>query len=147
MAILPTDNAKHSNSFHWLRHYNRFFKPGFCSEHFISIKHRILATFNTNKNSILTACMPLRRKSKDGWFGIRIMCPGRATYVSGDCCFTQNRMIIYVFPFWSYECEWLLFDTNWSVFQLNIMAITSCISMRLMMMFTCTRLTCLHTCT
>ena len=31
-----------------------------CSEHFISIKHRILATFNINKkNSILTACMPL----------------------------------------------------------------------------------------
>jgi len=29
MAILPTDDAKHSNSFHWLRHYNRFFKPGF----------------------------------------------------------------------------------------------------------------------
>jgi hypothetical protein len=25
----------------------------------ISIKHRILATFNINKNSILTACMPL----------------------------------------------------------------------------------------
>ena len=32
-----------------------------CSEHFISIKYRILATFNINKkNSILTACMPLR---------------------------------------------------------------------------------------
>ena len=31
-----------------------------CSEHFISIKHRILATFNKNKKkSILTACMPL----------------------------------------------------------------------------------------
>jgi len=30
-----------------------------CSEHFISIKHRILATFNTKKKSILTACMPL----------------------------------------------------------------------------------------
>ena len=31
-----------------------------CSEHFISIKHRILATFNINqKKSILTACMPL----------------------------------------------------------------------------------------
>jgi hypothetical protein len=26
----------------------------FCSEHFISIKHRILATFNIKKNSILT---------------------------------------------------------------------------------------------
>ena len=31
-----------------------------CSEHFISIKHRILATFNIKKNSILTACMHLR---------------------------------------------------------------------------------------
>ena len=31
-----------------------------CSEHFISIKHRIFATFNINKKkSILTACMPL----------------------------------------------------------------------------------------
>ena len=36
-----------------------------CSEHFISIKHWILATFNINKkNSILTACMPLRKR----WF-------------------------------------------------------------------------------
>jgi hypothetical protein len=33
-----------------------------CSEHFISIKHRILATFNMNKKkSILTASMPLNR--------------------------------------------------------------------------------------
>jgi hypothetical protein len=31
-----------------------------CSEHLISIKHRILATFNINKKkSIPTACMPL----------------------------------------------------------------------------------------
>ena len=35
-----------------------------CSEHFISIKHRILATFNINKKkSILTACMPLNLKN------------------------------------------------------------------------------------
>ena len=27
MAIPPTDDAKHSNSFHQLRHYNRLFKP------------------------------------------------------------------------------------------------------------------------
>ena len=27
----------------------------------ISIKHRLLATFNINKNSLLTACMPLTR--------------------------------------------------------------------------------------
>jgi hypothetical protein len=31
-----------------------------CSEHFIRIKHRILATFNMKKKSILTACMSLR---------------------------------------------------------------------------------------
>ena len=31
-----------------------------CSEHVISIKHRILATFNVNKKkSILTACISL----------------------------------------------------------------------------------------
>jgi hypothetical protein len=36
-----------------------FLNLAFCSEHFISIKHRIFATFNINKNSILTACMPL----------------------------------------------------------------------------------------
>jgi hypothetical protein len=31
-----------------------------CSEHFISIKHRILATFNINKKKInLSDCMPL----------------------------------------------------------------------------------------
>jgi hypothetical protein len=37
-----------------------FLNLAFCSEHFISIKHGILATFNINqKNSILTACMPL----------------------------------------------------------------------------------------
>jgi hypothetical protein len=49
MAILLTDDAKHTNSFHWLRHYNRFVNLDFCSEHFISITHRILATLNTNK--------------------------------------------------------------------------------------------------
>ena len=32
-----------------------------CSEHFISIKHRILATFNINQKKInLSDCMPLR---------------------------------------------------------------------------------------
>ena len=29
MAILPTDDAKHSNSFQLLRYYNRFSKPSF----------------------------------------------------------------------------------------------------------------------
>ena len=31
-----------------------------CSERFISIKHRILATFNIKKKSILAACIPLK---------------------------------------------------------------------------------------
>ena len=35
-----------------------FLNLAFRSEHFISIKHRILATFN-KKKSILTACVPL----------------------------------------------------------------------------------------
>ena len=30
-----------------------------CSEHFISIKHRILATFNKKKKINLSDCMPL----------------------------------------------------------------------------------------
>jgi len=56
MAIPPIDDAKHLN-------YDiktDFLNLAFCSEHFISIKHRILATFNMNSkfNSILTACMP-----------------------------------------------------------------------------------------
>jgi hypothetical protein len=37
----------------------------FCSEHFISIKHRILATFNITKNLILTACVPLMLVNKN----------------------------------------------------------------------------------
>jgi hypothetical protein len=38
-----------------------FLNLDFCSEHFISIKHRILATFLIQtKNSFLTACMPLK---------------------------------------------------------------------------------------
>ena len=36
-----------------------FLNLAFCLEHFISIKHRILATFNINTNSILTACVSL----------------------------------------------------------------------------------------
>ena len=31
-----------------------------CPEHFIRIKHRILATFDVGKRSVLTACMALR---------------------------------------------------------------------------------------
>jgi hypothetical protein len=37
-----------------------FLNLAFCSEYFISIKHRILATFN--KKSILTACKPYNSK-------------------------------------------------------------------------------------
>jgi hypothetical protein len=36
-----------------------FLNRAFCSEHYISIKHRILATFNKQTNLIMTACMPL----------------------------------------------------------------------------------------
>ena len=36
-----------------------FLNLAFCLEHFISIEHRILATFNINKKSILTACVSL----------------------------------------------------------------------------------------
>ena len=36
-----------------------FLNLAFCSEHFISIKHRILPTFNIKQNSILIACVPL----------------------------------------------------------------------------------------
>jgi hypothetical protein len=30
-----------------------------------------------------------RRKSKDGWLGIRIMCPSGATCLPVDCCFSE----------------------------------------------------------
>jgi hypothetical protein len=46
----------------------------------ISIKHRILATFNIKKNSILTACMPLKFVMSNSyksvyWFGMcEIVC-------------------------------------------------------------------------
>jgi hypothetical protein len=35
----------------------------------------------------------LRRKSKTGWLGIRIMCPSGATFLSADCCF--NELALY----------------------------------------------------
>ena len=31
----------------------------------------------------------LRRKIKDGWLGIRIMCPSEATLLSADSCFSE----------------------------------------------------------
>ena len=57
MAIPPTDI--------WILFTNYdiityFLNLASCLEHFISIKHRILATFKINTNkSIMTACMPL----------------------------------------------------------------------------------------
>jgi hypothetical protein len=55
MAILPTDIRILFTNYDIITY---FLNLASCSEHFISIKHRILATFNIN-NSILTACMPL----------------------------------------------------------------------------------------
>ena len=48
MAIPPTDDASIQIL---LTNYDitDFLNLAFCSEHFISIKHRILATFNINK--------------------------------------------------------------------------------------------------
>ena len=56
MAILPTDI--------WILFTNYdiiayFLNLASCSEHFISIKHRILTTFNKNKKINLNDCMPL----------------------------------------------------------------------------------------
>ena len=36
-----------------------FLKLASCSEHFISIKHRILGTFNKKKKNNFSYCMPL----------------------------------------------------------------------------------------
>ena len=57
MAILPTDIQILFTNYDITTY---FLNLASCSEHFISIKHRILATFNINqKKSILTGCMPL----------------------------------------------------------------------------------------
>jgi hypothetical protein len=57
MAISPTDIQILFTNYDIIIY---FLNLAACSEHFISRKHRILATFNINKNkSILTACMPL----------------------------------------------------------------------------------------
>ena len=42
---------RHSNSFHNYDIITYFLNLASCSEHFISIKHRILATFNINKKN------------------------------------------------------------------------------------------------
>jgi hypothetical protein len=57
MAILPTDIRILFTNYDIITY---FLNLASCSEHFIIIKHRILATFNINKKkSILRACMPL----------------------------------------------------------------------------------------
>ena len=56
MAILPTDVRILFTNYDIIAY---FLNLASCSEHFISIKHRILTTFNIKKNSILAACMPL----------------------------------------------------------------------------------------
>ena len=56
MEILPTDIRILFTNYDIIAY---FLNLAFCSEHFISIKHRILATFNINKKKIMTACMPL----------------------------------------------------------------------------------------
>ena len=60
MAILPTDIRIVFTNYDIIAY---FLNLASCSKHFISIKHRILATFNINqKKTILTACMPLSCK-------------------------------------------------------------------------------------
>jgi hypothetical protein len=57
IAISPTDFRILFTNYDIITY---FLNLASCSEHFISIKHRILATFNINqKKSIQTACMPL----------------------------------------------------------------------------------------
>jgi hypothetical protein len=48
MAILPTDIRIFFTNYDIIAY---FLNLSFCSEHFISIKHRILATFNINKKN------------------------------------------------------------------------------------------------
>jgi hypothetical protein len=59
MAILPTDIRILFTNYDIITY---FLNLASCSEHFISIKHRILATFNIKKKSILTACIPLKHE-------------------------------------------------------------------------------------
>ena len=49
MAILPTDIRILFTNYDIITY---FFNLASCSEHFISIKHRILATFNINQKKI-----------------------------------------------------------------------------------------------
>ena len=56
MAISPTDIQILFTNYDIIAY---FLNLASCSEHFISIKHRILATFNLNKKINLSNCMPL----------------------------------------------------------------------------------------
>jgi hypothetical protein len=61
MAILPTDIQILFTNYDIIAY---FLNLASCSEHFISIKHRILTTFNINKNKInLSDCMSLRENT------------------------------------------------------------------------------------
>ena len=51
MVIPPTDIQIVFTNYEIITY---FFKPGSCSEHFISIKHRIFATFPTTMKLIQT---------------------------------------------------------------------------------------------
>ena len=57
MAILPTDIQILFTNYDIIAY---FLNLASCSEHFISIKHRILATFKIKKKINLSDCMPLR---------------------------------------------------------------------------------------
>ena len=56
MAIPPTDIRIIFTNYDIIAY---FLKLASCSEHFIRIKHRILATFNMKKKKIMTAYMAL----------------------------------------------------------------------------------------
>ena len=57
MAISPTNIRILFTNYDIITY---FLNLASCSKHFISIKHRILATFNINKKKInLSDCMPL----------------------------------------------------------------------------------------
>jgi len=60
MAILPTDVRILFTNYDIIVY---FLNLSSCSKHFISIKHRILATFNINKTINLSDGMPLKKPS------------------------------------------------------------------------------------
>ena len=77
MVILPTDIQILFTNYDIITY---FLNLASCSEHFISIKHRILPTFNINKKkSILTACMPLKKL-------ISGFTPGEVVFIHSCVC-------------------------------------------------------------